>query len=286
MNIDWLKNRKLEKITLGELDLMLVDLSEANTLTELAICWPFFQYDCPDAPCVVKRILGRNCNITSLTTTLIDGFDYESFAKLASLKCIRFNRVRKGTLSKVAAKLKMSNLEKVELDCNTTSDIKEINAFLATLAENALKLKELTVDLGTGYLAGGNPLPSLRLFELTSLSLMVDYRDLYKEIPKIQPNLKHLDLFMYCNIKPEHQIVSLIKNLDKLEIFHIDMGIFEQGTVTLKALREELDSHQIWKSCSSNRPVLRICMRHDSYNDFVQVKLNGNQSFKFIEIEK
>lgn len=98
----------------------------------------------------------------------------------------------------LASKLKMTDLVHVEIDYISLY-IEEFYTFLATLAGNAPNLNELSIAMST-YLSGtfANPLPSLHLLHLTSsLSLNVVNLNLYNEIPKVQPNLKHLDLAIY-----------------------------------------------------------------------------------------
>ncbi|XP_037038352.1 uncharacterized protein LOC119075888 [Bradysia coprophila] len=266
LTVEWLKSLKLEKITLQATDVMLLDLSGTSTLKELVFCWPW-GYSDPNARWMVKRIFERNRNIASMSIKLFDGIDYESFATLNSLKCIQFDNVHEGTLQKVAAQLKMSELEKVGIDRTYTS-ANEISAFLATLAKNAPKLKELSV-----HSTERNDLTSIHLFELTSLRITVTDPDACKELPEMQPNLKHLDLFISNRIKPAQQIISLVKGMHRLEIFHVDT-FGNKALSMMKALKKELGSDRIWNACSFNRPELRMYVRNSYRIDFVRLTLN------------
>lgn len=291
----WLKNLKLEKITLGVSHIKLLDLSKTSTLNELLIIYNDTRYpgliylDNTFAPHVMKRIFERNHNITRFSIPLFVHFDYEIFVKLTSLKCVRFSRISQGALSKVAAKLEMCDLERVEIaDHMDNKDLRDVNAFLGTLAEKAPKLNELSLDFALNHPADENPFDSLRLFELTSLKQFVNYLDFHKELPKMQPSLKHLDLFIYHDVDPAQQIISLIQNLKKLEIFHINIGMYTKDTLAvLKALKEELGSNRILNAHSINRPALQIYMRSsDGFRAFVRVKVSDSRKqFRFVEIQ-
>lgn len=201
---DWL--RALTRISLSIQDLLLIDLSETTTLEELRIFrYKYDYYFTPDFGRVAD-IFGRNGNIRSLHIPLTNGFQYEIFEKLKCLKRLVLDIThygRRGALVKVAAKLKMTALEQVEVIIGPHFPVVELNEFLRKLNENALHLKDLSIA-DKNFTLDINPLSSVQFPNPTSLRLMTKYPHLYKEIPKLQPNLKHLNLAMYDDSDLQH----------------------------------------------------------------------------------
>lgn len=292
---EWLKCLELKKISLPFRVLLLVDLFGTTSLEKLDVYLPLSYYD-ENVPCALPNILQSNLNISSLRIPLDCVLDFDIFAKLKSLKRVGLLEVEMGSLGKVTAKLKMTNLEKVEIDFYVYEYmewklLKELNAFLTTLAGNAPQLNELSLDLDMGeYLPlDDNPLPSLHLLNLTALRLNVAYPNLQNELGKMQPHLKHLDLFIHNfdddhpmgNVKvpsdPTQQIISLIKNLEEMEVFHIRLSDeYMNLSVVCQELREERVTKRIWSACSTNRsrPTLRLYLMHRDWNHYVlQVKV-------------
>ncbi|XP_037028556.1 uncharacterized protein LOC119068845 [Bradysia coprophila] len=155
-----------------------------------------------------------------------------------------------------------------------------LNILLKKLAANASMLTDLSIEIlnlhhddDTVFLFDKCPLP-LSLFNLPSLRLDVMCPSLYRDLPKMQPNLKHLDLVIYDydDCSESDQIISLIKNLKILEIFHIKIKDYYKPA---DELRSESVIRQVFDACSKKRPTLHMYVQYNELGfSIFGVKLN------------
>lgn len=269
---EWLNNLKLDRISFAVDDLLPMHLAEITGLKELVfytnplnirvdkkVWWP-----------ALKRIIERNCSITSLRMRITTNFeDYEVFRKLTSLKCLDTFTNRE-ELKLIADNFRMTDLDRFMIEFYNINDMdtegeNELNIFLRNVAEKAPKLNDLSVQLHGDEMVEYPPV-SLDSFKLTSLRLAICSS--YIWLPKTQPHLKHLDLVFYdvdgltndagASWGSTRRIVLLIRNLQKLEVLHVRADSEFNLSKTVRNFRNELVIRKILGACAINRPTLRL----------------------------
>lgn len=287
---EWFKSVKLEKLTIPAKDTHLMDLSTTTTLTEFHIYIGQYFRQMSEQ---LKSIIERNCNIRSLSiAAALWGFYPEILANIKSLKYLGLHiGILENILEITANKLVAKDLEKVDIKfvaINSASfnSFDYLNILLKKLAANAPMLSDLSIEIvnhdhgddddEADLILDKCPLP-LSLFNLTSLRLDIMCPSLYKDLPKMQPNLKHLDLVVYASsasIDPmelTRQIISLIANLGKLEVFHMKINDDDEEP----DVSQESVIRQIFDACSKNRPTLQLYVQHENvWLGILGVKVN------------
>lgn len=249
----WIKNLNLESLTLNASVLGTLPCLEITTLKELIVEWESCNNNRDHLNSITKEInsiLERNPNINSLDIPLTNTFNYEVLANFTNLKHLGIQINNINVLDKLTTHLQMNKLTKVKIFIWRHHRYTEkLNNFLNTLYENA-NLKELSIN----GIVQKSTLRIINSFKLTSLYLRnIFFENFpYDTIAQKLPNLTHLDVNLEFRNLKLNVVVTLIKNLEKLEMFHAGLTY---------AVREKLQNEETIADIletSNSRPDLKL----------------------------
>lgn len=201
----WIKQLKLESLWFWYADQLLQFCDGVTILKEL------FAYDTDD----IYACIESNSNVERLCIALTDDFNFGILNKLQHLRRLHIYHFYNIHLTKLLESVNFSGLTEFSVYYYDVLD--NFNEFLKMLAERT-KLDKLNIECPNSYMINHNTFHALKLFNLTTLRLYIDFSsddftNFIHENPA--PRLKHLIWrWQRCN---QDILISVIQNWKHLE---------------------------------------------------------------------